>query len=146
LARCYAFPVRASGKISLSGLVFLAVVSGVVYGIALFAPLYVDNLDVKEAVLAAHNLANRVRNDGQLRLEIRNRTMHTANHYEEDGYGGVKLVKGLGLKDEQIIIERNPVTQNLRIEVNYERQVQLKPTQRVKVVRFSVVREGPPPP
>jgi hypothetical protein len=120
--------------------------SAAIYAIVIIAPLYVDNLDVKEAVGAAHNLSGRVSNDGQLRNEIRNRTMHLASHYEKDIYGRTNLVKGLGLKDEQIIIERNPITQNVRIEVNYERQVQLKPIQKWRVMRFKVVREGPPPP
>lgn len=123
----------------------LALIAGGIYFVAMVAPLYVDHLDVKEAVVAAHNLAGRNSNDGVLRQEIRLRTSRMGQHVEKDTWGVEKVVPGLGLTDDQIVIERSSVTQNVRIEVVYEREVQFKPSNYIHTVRFSAVQEGLPP-
>jgi hypothetical protein len=135
---------RNSGESSLSTLLFLLVIAAGIYAAVMFVPPYVDNLNMREAVAVAHNLAAR-NPDTVLRNVIRERTRDMGTHFEPDGMGSVRAVAGLGLSDEQILIERNPVTQSVRIEVLYEKVVQLKPTQRTRTLRFNVVREGIPP-
>jgi hypothetical protein len=134
-----------AGKVSLGTLVMLALVASGIYFVVMVAPLYVDHMDVKEAVSVAHNLAGRNPNDGVLRAEIRERTSRMGEHVEKDTWGVERVVPGLGLTDEQILIERSGITQNVRIEVTYERSVRLKPLDYVHTVQFSAVREGLPP-
>ena len=138
-------PVRDSGKVSLGTLVLLLLLGGAVYVGALYLPLWVDSLDVKEAVAAAHNLAGRNLNDALLRNEIRTRTAQMGTHEEQDTWGNVRSVPGLGLTDEQILIERNPVTGSVRIEVEWDRVVTLRPTRRAHTFHFRAVKEGIPP-
>ncbi len=133
-----------SGKVSLGSLVFLSLIAAGIYALVMIVPFYVDHLDVKEAVAVAHNLSGRNTNDGRLRNEIRQRTSQMANHWERDQYDNDVLKPGLGLTDDQIIIERSGVTQNVRIAVSYERQVLLKPTNYVYTLHFTAEKEGIP--
>ena len=137
--------VRESGKVSLGTLVLLLLLGGAVYVASLWVPLWVDSLDVKEAVEVAHNLAGHGTDDAVLRNEIRARTSRMGSHVEPDGWGGLRTVPGLGLTDEQIEIERNPVTGSVRIAVSWDRPMLLKPTRRVQLAHFHVVKEGIPP-
>jgi hypothetical protein len=137
--------VRDAGKVDLGTLLLLALIGGGLYFVVMVAPFYVDHLDVKEAVSAAHNLAGKNSNDEVLRAEIRNRTSRMGEHVEKDSWDVERVVPGLGLTDEQITIERSSVTQDVRIEVTYEREVQLKPTSYIHKMHFSAVREGIPP-
>jgi hypothetical protein len=137
--------VRDSGKVSLGTLVLLLLLGGAVYFAALYVPLWVDSLDVREAVAAAHNLAGQNRNDAVLRNEIRHRTAQMGTHEETDSFGDTVTVPGLGLTDEQILIERNEVTGSVFIEVDWERVVTLWPTRSEHTFSFSAVKEGIPP-
>jgi hypothetical protein len=133
-----------SGRVSLGSLVFLTLIAGVIYAAVMFVPYYVDNLDVKEAVTMAHNRAGRVKDDDALRHLIRERTSQMGTHWERDEFDRDVLKPGLGLKNEQILIDRSSVDESVRIQVDYVRQVQLKPTKRYHTLRFSVVRDGVP--
>ena len=130
---------------NLGTLVVLAAVAGAIYVAAKVVPLYVDNLDVKEAVEAAFNLAGRNNNDGILRAEIRERTSRMGSHVETDKWGNDQVVPGLGLTDDQIVIERSRVTDNVRIEVTYQREVDLSLFNYVHVLELSALKEGIPP-
>lgn len=123
----------------------LAALACAIYVAAKIGPLYVDNMDVKEAVEAAHNLSGRNTNDSVLRGEIRSRTSRMGTHMETDSWGTERVVPGLGLTDDQITIERSPITDNVKIEVVYQREVELSLLNRVHVVELSVVKEGIPP-
>ncbi|WNG36569.1 hypothetical protein F0U60_24865 [Archangium minus] len=133
-----------SGKVSFGGLLLLALLVGGVYLGVTFIPFYVDNMDVKEAVAAAHNRAAQGAPDSTLRNTIIERTSQMGSHWEVDQFDNDVLKPGLGLTDEQILIERSGVTGSVRIEVNYERQVRLKPTDHVHTLRFHVVKDGIP--
>jgi hypothetical protein len=129
----------------LGTLAVLAAIAGAIYVAAKVVPIYVDNLDVKEAVEAAFNLAGRNNNDGILRGEIRERTSRMGSHVETDKWGNEQVVPGLGLTDDQIVIERSRITDNVRIEVTYQREVDLSLFNYVHVVELSAVKEGIPP-
>jgi hypothetical protein len=129
----------------LGTLAVLAAIVGAIYVAAKVVPIYVDNLDVKEAVEAAFNLAGRNNNDGILRGEIRERTSRMGSHVETDKWGNEQVVPGLGLTDDQIVIERSRITDNVRIEVTYQREVDLSLFNYVHVVELSAVKEGIPP-
>jgi hypothetical protein len=100
-------------------------------------------MDVKEAVAVAHARAGQAQ-DISLRQVIRERTSQMGTHWDHDQYNRPVLKPGLGLRDEQILIERSTVSDSVRIQVDYERQVRLKPTNRYHTLRFSVVKDGPP--
>jgi hypothetical protein len=123
----------------------LAVLAGVIYVGAKIVPFYVDNMDVQEAVEAAHNLSGRNTNDSILRAEIRDRTNRMGTHVESDSWGVDQVVPGLGLTDDQITIERSPITDNVRIEVVYQREVDLSLLNRVHVLELRAAKEGIPP-
>ncbi|XXF81111.1 hypothetical protein P2318_15510 [Myxococcaceae bacterium GXIMD 01537] len=126
-------------------MLLLSLIGGGLYAVVVVAPFYVDHLDMKEAVAAAFNLAGRNANDGLLRSEIRERTKHMGTHLERDSWNVERMVPGLGLTDEQITIERSSITGNVRIEVNYDREVEFKPFQYVRTFHFRAVQEGLPP-
>lgn len=130
---------------NLGTLVVLAAIACAIYVAAKVVPLYVDNLDVKEAVEAAFNLAGRNNNDSILRAEIRERTSKMGTHVETDKWGNEQVVPGLGLTDDQIVIERSRVTDNVRIEVTYQREVDLSLFNYVHVLELSAIKEGLPP-
>jgi hypothetical protein len=129
----------------LGTLAVLAAIASAIYVAVKVVPIYVDNLDVKEAVEAAFNLAGRNNNDGILRGEIRERTSRMGSHVETDKWGNDQVVPGLGLTDDQIVIERSRITDNVRIEVTYQREVDLSLFNYVHVVELSAVKEGIPP-
>lgn len=137
--------VRNHGKVDLGMLVLLALLAGGAYALVMFVPVYVDHLDVKEAVSAAHNMAGRNPNDAYLRSEIRQRTGQMSSHVERDTWNVEHVVPGLGLTDDQILIERSSVMDNVRIEVDYDRDVVLKPSNYVYTLHMRAVTEGPPP-
>ena len=126
-------------------LLFLVVVAGAIFVAAKVVPVYVDHMDVKEAVDATFNLAGRNNNDGLLRGEIRERTMRMGHHVKTDSWGVDQVVPGLGLTDEQITIERSRVTENVKIEVTYEREVDFSPFNYTRTLQMRAVKEGIPP-
>lgn len=133
-----------SGKVSFGGLVLLTLVAGVIYLGVMFAPLYVDNFDVKEAATIAFNRVQQGLDDDGIRTVIIERTSRVGSHWERDQFDRDILVPGLGLTAEQIHIERSGVTAHIRIQVDYSRRVRLKPTKAVRTVNFHVVKEGIP--
>jgi hypothetical protein len=130
---------------NLGTIAVVAVLAAVIYVAAKIVPFYVDHMDVKEAVEAAFNLAGRNTNDSILRAEIRDRTKLMGNHVETDSWGVDHVVPGLGLTDDQITIERSRITDNVRIEVLYHREVDLALFNRVHVLELRAIKEGIPP-
>lgn len=123
----------------------LAAAIAAIYCAVIFLPVWADNFDVKEAVAAAYNTSNR-NDDEKLRELIKKRTAETATHTETDEFGYTVEKPGLGLTDEDILIERDTVQNRIKVQVNYERKVRLKPLKRIVRWKFQVKREGPIPP
>jgi hypothetical protein len=126
-------------------LLLLVVVAGAIFVGVKVVPVYVDHMDVVEAVDATFNLAGRNNNDGILRGEIRSRTTRMGSHVETDSWGVEHVVPGLGLTDEQILIERSRITDNVKIEVAYEREVSFSPFGYTRTMQMRAVKEGLPP-
>ncbi|MBS1151376.1 MAG: hypothetical protein H6Q89_3074 [Myxococcaceae bacterium] len=138
--------MRPSGKVNLIAVVILGAVAYGIWWVITFSGIYLDNIDVKDAVEGAYNLSNR-QDDATIAGSIVGKTNLSTlgNHEEDDGYGTIKTVGGLGLKDENIVITRDEVAKRISIVVSYQRKVLLKPTSKVKFVKFRVAREGPIP-
>lgn len=113
------------------------------YWLYVYSPVYLDNLDVREGVAEAYNI--RSSRDGDLRVAIQRHANDPGVgwHREDDGWGYVKIVGGLGITDDQITIERDEVNNRITIRVTYSREVQLKPTAQVRHVKFVVEKVGP---
>ena len=138
--------MRPSGKVNLIAVVILGAVAYGIWWVITFSGIYLDNIDVKDAVEGAYNLSNR-QDDATIAGSIVGKTNLSTlgNHEEDDGYGTIKTVGGLGLKEENIVITRDEVAKRISIVVSYQRKVLLKPTSKVKFVKFRVAREGPIP-
>jgi hypothetical protein len=136
--------VASAGKINLVSLALLGAVAAGIYWVFIFSPPYLDNLDVKEALNAAYNQAGRS-TDAQLRAQIRAKLNDPklGSHEQLDGFGNVRVVGGLGILDEQIVIERDEVSNWVQLRVEYEREIRLRPTERTHTLYFSPHKEGP---
>lgn len=139
--------MRASGKVNLLAVVILGGVAYGIWWVVTFSTIYLDNLDVKDAVEAGYNMSNRLPDPDVMGVIFQKvNSSAVGNHEEDDGFGTITKKPGLGLKDDNIVITRDDVSKTIKITVEYTRKVELKPTSKVKYVPFRVVREGPIPP
>src|SRR5207248_533723 len=118
--------VRSNGSVNPIGLMALIAIAVGIYAVVMAAPAFMDNLDVKEAVAATFNQAAR-QNDDALRLILRSKVQRIGEHEEDEGYGNFRIVPGLGVKDEDIEIQRDEQANTLMIQLNYTRRIELKP-------------------
>ena len=130
------------GETDWSLIAFLTLGVLVVWAGIIFVPVWADNFDVKEGVAAAFNRAGRD-SDEQMRATIRTYTEKVGTHKETDEFGYLVEKTGLGVTDEQITIERDTVRNRVLVQVNYVREVKLKPLKKVVKWAFEVKREGP---
>ena len=138
--------MKPYGKVNLVALALIAaVVGGLWYGICV-APAYLDNLDVSEAVAASIAKAKNFATDETIRGTILQASRRVGTHKADDGYGNITEQTGLGLTDDNIEIIRDSVQNMIQIRVEYEREMELKPLNRVVRLRFAVHKEGPIPP
>ena len=138
--------MRPSGKVNLIAVVILGAIAYGIWWVITFSGIYLDNIDVKDAVEGAFNESNRKDDPSTAGAITSKCNMSTlGDHEEDDGYGTIKTVGGLGLKEENVTIVRDDVAKRISIVVEYQRKVLLKPTSKVKYVKFRVVREGPIP-
>ncbi|MBX7099979.1 MAG: hypothetical protein K1X89_19855 [Myxococcaceae bacterium] len=137
--------MRAPGRVSLSALLTLGAIAGGVWWCINFVPLHMDNLNVKDAVKSAFNDSGR-RGDEYLRSSIKDtcNQARVGTHQEFDG-NEYKEVPGLGLTDENITIVRDEVRKTIRITVEYDRKIALKPGGAPRVVHFVVTEGGSTP-
>lgn len=136
--------VRPTGKVNLVGLLLLGAVGAAVYWAVMFVPKYVDNLEVKEAVEASLSSAGRAP-DSSVKDAILRRanapSMGSTTRVDESGQP-VEL-PGLGLTEDNIVIDADPNAKKVTVTVEYDRVVVLKPTDNVKVLHFRVENSGP---
>lgn len=139
--------MRPSGKVNLLAVLILGAVAYGIWWIITFSGVYLDNIDVKDAVEAGYNVSNRM-NDVDVSNVIFQKvnSSQVGNHEEDDGFGTITVKPGLGLKEENLTITRDDVSKTIKIVVEYKRKVVMKPMAKIKWVPFRVVREGPIPP
>ncbi len=126
-------------------LIALAVL-GALYAVVMFGPLWIDHLAAKDLV---NSTFNQFRDLGPERFKgellQRLNLVDWATHQEQDDFGAVKEVQGLGLTDEDVFVEFEEASKILWVKVNYTRRVVLKPTDKVRVFKFSIERKAKPP-
>jgi hypothetical protein len=98
-------------------------------------------MDVSGAIASAYNQS--ARDDDVLRNIIQDKLRYVGEHEEDDGFGNVKIAQGLGLTDDDILIDRDTVNDTIRIEVDYTRKVELKPFKRILLLHFHPNKSGP---
>jgi hypothetical protein len=136
--------VRASGKVNLIGVVIVGAVAYGGWWLFTYAPAKLDHLDVKEAIIAGYNQA-KTDNLGNVRLTIMNKLngKDFGWHYEIDEANHRVRKPGLGIKDEQLIIEKNDVTDSITVTVEYDRTIELKPFDKEETKHFYFSKVGP---
>ncbi len=139
--------MRPSGKINLLAVVIVAALASGLWWIINYASAYLDNLDVRDAVRGAYNSAWHMP-DSQLQFEIKNKvnSSQVGWHEEEDKFGVMQKQRGLGITDDQIVIERDEVNNTIHISVSYKRKVYLWPwfnKNNVRWVSFTETKNGP---
>jgi hypothetical protein len=140
-ARWYRKRVRDSGSVNVVGLLMLAaIVSGIYFGVMLSGAV-LDNMDVQGAVDIASNQS--ARDDDVLRNIIKDKLRYVGTHQEDDGFGNLKVEKGLGLTDDDILIDRDEVKGTVSIKVVYTREVELKPFKKIMTLHFHPGKTAP---
>lgn len=116
------------------------------YAAVMFGPLWLDHFDAKDLV---NSTFNQFRDLGpeQFEAELLRKlnVVEWATHPELDEDGVTKEVKGLGLTDDDVFVEYEERTKILWVKVNYTRRVVLKPTDKVRVFKFTIERKEKPP-
>ena len=125
----------------LSVIVILAILAAVYY-VAIFAPAYLDNIDVTDAVVSAYNQTGQAQ-DETIRTNLRDKLKRIGTHREPNENGELVEVLGLGIPDEDVTYEVNP-DNTVTVQVKYVREIRLKPTGKWSKLRFSPSKHGTP--
>jgi hypothetical protein len=133
--------LRARGAVSLLTLVLLLGLAAVGYLGWLLVPIWLDNLDMREVSTATFNRMAADPDDDRMRVYFLSRTKRIGTHWETEGDTRVEK-PGLGLTDADILIERDPFEHTARIQVDYQREVKLWPTERFASFDFHVENAG----
>ena len=121
----------------------VAVVAGA-YLAWLYIPLWLDDLDVREALaagvgqLTSENLGM---TEAAIQKVVANRLAHVGYHWEEQD-GRQVQVPGLGIEADDVQIERGADGKSGRLSVDYARTVKLKPLEQYWTLRFHTSREA----
>jgi len=129
------------GAVSVVSLVLLLGLAAAAYAGWVYIPAYLDNLDVREASTAAFNrMAVDPEND-RIRLYLMDRIKRIGTHWDSEG-GTYEEKPGLGLTDADVLIDRDTAEHSGRIQVDYQRQVKLWPSERFYFIDFHVEKAG----
>ncbi len=122
---------------------FVAVVAGG-YLTWIYVPLWLDDLDVREALAAGvGQLTNEISGTDSTTVQktVAARLASVGFHWEEKDGKQVE-VPGLGLDPDDVQVERGKDGRSARLTVDYARTVKLKPLERYWAIRFHTTREG----
>jgi hypothetical protein len=109
----------------------------------IWIPLWLDDLDVREALAAGVGqlgAENSSLDAAGIQAMVANRLTTVGTHWEERDGQQVE-VPGLLVDPDDVHIEREG--RKGRLSVDYTRTVKLKPLERYWTLRFHTVREGP---
>ena len=121
----------------------VAVVAGA-YLAWVYIPLWLDDLDVREALaagvgqLTSENLGM---TEAAIQKTVANRLARVGYHWEEQD-GRQVQVPGLGIEADDVQIERGADGKSGRLSVDYARTVKLKPLEQYWTLRFHTSREA----
>src|SRR3954467_1022764 len=140
-------PVRAAlrgprGAVNPISIALIAAIGVGIYCVAVFAPAYLDNIDVADAVVSAYNQSGARPNEAILQ-ELKDKLKRIGTHRELNADGELEEVRGLGAADEDVTYEVNP-DNTVDVQVRYVREVRLKPSSRWTKLHFSTKKSGAP--
>lgn len=121
----------------------VAVVSGA-YLAWIYVPLWLDDLDVREALAAGVGqltAENSSLDAAGIQKMVALRLSRVGSHWEEQDGKQIE-VPGLALEPDDVQIERGADGKSGRVTVDYARTVRLKPLNRYWTLRFHTTREG----
>jgi len=122
---------------------FLAV-AAVAYLAWLYIPLWLDDLDVREAVsIGFAQLASGgpAMDTARVQDAVASQLSRVGKHWEEKDGAPVE-VPGLGVEPGDVVVERAPDGKRGRVSVEYPRTVRLKPLDQSWTVHFHTEQEG----
>jgi hypothetical protein len=129
------------GAVSVVSLVLLLGLVAAAYAGWLYIPAYLDNFDVREASSAAFNRMATDSENERIRFFLLDRMKRIGTHWENEG-GTYEEKPGLGITDEDVHIDRDAAEHTARIQVDYQRQVKLWPSERLFSIDFHVEKAG----
>ena len=115
--------------------------AAVIYCVVIFGPPILDNMRVMGAIRELHSIAG-VKVDHQVRQDIKEKLRLVGSHLEDDGFGNLQEVPGLGITEDHVTVERDTVRNRILIRVDYERSLRLWPSSHEVTMKFSPEREG----
>ncbi|HMK73631.1 MAG TPA: hypothetical protein VK454_09840 [Myxococcaceae bacterium] len=136
--------LRPRGAVNLVTLVLVLGVAAVAYLGWIFIPPWMDNLDMREATTAAFNRMAVDPDDSRIRIFLLAKAKTTGSHWENRGGSRVE-VRGLGLSESDIVIERDAESRSGRVSIDYQREIQLRPTDYFQTLDFHAEKAGPLP-
>lgn len=143
--RGYSDRVRNNGESNPATYVLLVLLALVGYYAYFVVPVYLDNLEVKEAVSEAHNgwFTEGGRAQSRDRLLVRlNQRNPDVTHFEVDEAGVETEKPGFGITQEQVSFDYDESSKRLTIRVEYDRIVTFVPFKKRKTYHFVVERTG----
>ena len=105
----------------------------------LWVPLWLDDLDVHEAVAVAISQLGEGQSEERVRTMVAGRLGKVGFHFEEQNGAQVE-VPGLGVDPGDLQIERHE--RSAKVTLDYSRTVKLKPLERYYTFHFHTGREG----
>jgi hypothetical protein len=117
----------------------VTVVSGA-YLAWIYVPLWLDDLDVREALAAGVNQLtseNLGMTEDAIQKGVAARLAHVGYHWEDQ-----VQVPGLGIEPDDVQAERSSDGKSARLTLDYSRTVRLKPLNQYWTVRFHTSREA----
>ncbi len=134
---------RPRGAVNLVNLTLILIVAAGAYIAWLYVPLWLDDLDVREAIAAGVGQLPIEPSalDGHIRTRVAARLNTVGTHWEDQDGKRVE-VPGLGIEPDEIQVERNAQAKTGRLSVDYARTVRLKPLNKFWTLRFHTAREG----
>ncbi len=136
--------MKPAGPNRFGAFLLLSIVAVAIYAAVLFLGVFFDHYEVKQAIRVAHSHA-RQDVDEMLRNRILRGSLHdVGTHWEDAGTGNLEEAPGLGLREEDIVIQRD-ANNRVLIRINYERRIRLKPSDRFVTLTLSAEEDGIPP-
>jgi hypothetical protein len=135
---------RPRGAVNLVNLTLTVAVLSGGYLAWLYVPLWLDDLDVREALaagagqLTSENLGM---TESMIQKGVAAKLALVGYHWEEQD-GKQVQVRGLGVEADDVQIERGADGKSGRLTVDYGRTVKLKPLEQYWTLKFHTSREA----
>lgn len=135
--------MKPHGRIQILTMLLILGVGGVGYWSFFHVPLYLDNMTVRDAVASAANSAKQETDDRIMTMLLNKvNAPTTGTHRSEDDEGNKVVKGGLGLTEDDVLIERDSETKKIRVKIVYTREFFMWPSKELKKKRFVVESVG----